>query len=229
MSTSIFRYPVLAGTAVYGDAADPVDATVMRDAVANSLLHYADSFAQVRVAAAFPGSAVTYNGAAQGGVEASPTADQFYLLSGGVLGPWPITLHADGTPYQLRIRVRGRTTNAAGSCTFRLVLCPLGRAFEYIDSAAVDFVWTSDAVTATSPAWLTGTTPLHSLANRLSIDSEVALSSGWLARGISSPNSATEPRSIQQCLVALHVFAKTTNNTGVPQLYGLIGQEYVGA
>jgi hypothetical protein len=224
MSTSIFGYPVPIGTTVYGDAVDTTSTAVLRDGIANGLLHYADSYAQVRVCAAFPGAAVTFNGQTQATIESAPTANQWYLLQGGILGAWPLTQHLSGKAYELRIRLRGKTTNASGSCSFRLVLCPLGRVFEYIDQD-VDFVWTASGITSTSAAWLTGQTTDNALANRLVVDSATALS--WV-RTVSAPEDATTPRSIQQCLVALHVLGRTTNAAGLPQVFGAYAAEYVG-
>lgn len=225
MSTSIFGYPVVTGTDLYGASTDPTDTTILRDTIANGLLHYADEYAQVRVCAAFPGSAVTFNGATNATVDASPTAAQWYLLAGGCLGPWPLTQHMDGRGYALRIRLRGCTSNVAGEVIFRVVLAPLGRALEYRDQT-VDFVWTSVATTSTSPSWLTGTTSNTGLQNRLVVDAATALS--WVRSGISAPEDAVTPRSISQCLVALHVYAKTTNSAGLPQMFGCYAAEYVG-
>jgi hypothetical protein len=224
MSTSIFRYPVPVGTAVYGAAADNAGAGVLRDTIANGLLHYADSYAQVRVCAAFPGSAVTFNGATLSTVESAPTTNQWYLLSGGVLGAWPLTQRLDGSGYNVRIRLRGATSNAAGTVDFRLVLCPVGRVYEYVD-ADTDFVWTASGITSTSAAWLSGTTELSSLANRLEVDSDTALS--WV-RNVAAPEDATTPRGIQQCLVGLHIFGRTSNATGLPRVYGAYAAEYIG-
>jgi hypothetical protein len=110
--------------------------------------------------------------------------------------------------------------------TFRLVLAPAGRGIEYRDQP-VDWVWESTPTNSTTISWLTGVTQGSGLyTQRLVVDSDVAMS--WI-RSVSAPEDASTPRSISQCLVALHIFGKTDNATGVPQMYGAYAAEFVGA
>lgn len=241
--TSLLGYPVQIGTATYGAADDPVDTAIMRAGVGNGLLHYADGAGQMRISACYQSGLLTGGGGSSGTVESTPNANQWYLLEGGILGPWPLTCYGDATgpsdfkgyPYRCRVYLRGKTTNASGSCVFALVLCPLGRSLEYLPAPSGapsppinfrDHVWISSAVTSTSFAWLTGASrgPLD-FANAIQVRPELA--QDWTTTENANETSSTL-RTVDQVLVALHVYARTSNNAGVPTVSAVSLEEFGG-
>lgn len=230
MSTSYFDGIVDFGTALYGAGTDPMDTVIMRDGVANGLLHAADSMGQVRVcyhpiavASAKPvhDSYETIDG--------SPVAGQWYALGAQPFGAWPLTLRADGTPYKLRIRVGiSASVNNQNTITLRFVLAPLGRQYEERDRAA-DHVYqvSATASAVTSATWTAGTSQGSAAsATLLTLDADTARS--WIGFASTFDGvSGAAPVQVEQCLVALYAFGRTSG-TSLPRLHGLHLSEYIG-
>jgi hypothetical protein len=232
MSTSIHNGRVQFADSLYGTDNDPADVTILRDGVVNGLLHCADSYAQVRVNFVHPdystfaaAAAYEYNQT----VDTTPTPNAWYRMEGSPFGEWPLTLHDDGTPYVLRVRVGGASSGGAatGTITFRVVIAPANAGLGELELAA-DHIFETAGTTSTSVAWLTGATRgsgAHTTRMELS-----ATRAGRWTREIDvydAVSSATQ-RQVRQCLVSAHVFAKTTNALDVPRLHALYLAEYVG-
>jgi hypothetical protein len=232
MSTSIHNGRVLFADSLYGSADTPVDTTIMRDGVANGLLHIADSYAQVRVAVMHPDYS-TFGGAAEfeynETLDNTPTANTWYRIQGSPFGEWPLTMHADGTPYVLRVRVGGKSSGGAGAgtVTFRVVIAPASNGLGELELPA-DHIYETAGTTSTSVAWLTGASR-GSGAYTTRMELAAAKADTW-TREVSVYNAVSEAdsRQVRQCLVACHVFAKTTNALDVPRLHALSVAEYVG-
>lgn len=233
MSTSIHSGLVQFGTTLHGTDDDPVDSVVARDGVANGLLHSADSYAQVRVNVVFPDTSTFSAAAAEFGhvVDTSPVVDQWYPLGGGPFGEWPLTIHANGSPYKLRIRV-GLSANSSSisTQTVRVVVCPTSIAVAERDRAA-DHVYEltfGSGVVGTTPTWVAGQSRgTVASATMLTISAENA--AAWVRSvNVYDAVSAATPRSVQQCMVSAHVFTKSPSTTIYARLHALHIAEYVG-
>jgi len=230
MSTSIHSGLVDFGATLYGAANDPIDTVIMRDGVANGLLHAADSFAQVRVNYMAVKSTLANGQDAYETIESSPTAGTWYLCGGSPFGSWPLTLNETGTPYKLRIRVGvAASTSNADTLTLRVVLAPDGLGGRERDRS-VDHVWETSwtaSTTSTTPTWASGTSQGTAASATLLTVSQPQASS-W-RRNVSAFDavSSASPMSVDQCLVAAYVYAKTTG-TALPRLHALHIAEYVG-
>jgi hypothetical protein len=225
MSTSIHSGLVAFAASLYGTDDDPVDTAIVRDGIANGVLHAADSMAQVRCN-------ILMRSADFFTIAASPSGSTWYRIQGSPFGEWPLTLHADGTPYRLRIRV-GVAASSATSCTitFRIVVSPDTIARDEMALEA-DHVYEL----AFNPADAIGTTPTHvpgtsqgSIASATLLTVTRERASQWLKDvSVYDAVSSGTPRTIQQCMVSPHVFVKTTNSTCLPRLHALHIAEYVG-
>lgn len=245
MSTSLYGELRQFPASLYGAAADPADTVLLRDAVANNLLHAADSMGQVRV---------NYVGIKSGSIDVFETFDTvlanapsqtFCALGGQPFGPWPLTLHADMTPYILRIRVGVASSNTtASTLQLRVVIAPIGaEVLSEVDRAQdnvfhVEWVSSGAGSIGTTPTWIddNGTTRFARTQDN-DFTSYMVVSAAqaeeWTQRyPIADAVSGGTPRAVDQCLVAAHVFGSTTHNVAesrcVPRLYGLHIQEYVG-
>ena len=233
MPTSIHSGLVPFPAAAYGAAADPVSAAVVRDGIANGLLHAADSHGQVRVNY-MPIAAARANGQdAFATIPAPPTPGQWYQVGAGPFGPWPLTLRADGTPYRLRLRV-GVAASMTGDVELeiRVVIAPAdsrGTARALVD-APVDYVWGTTWKaddTGTTPTWATGATRAEGFPTMLVLDAATA--AAWTVNTSTyDAVSSASPVQVQQVLVAAHVFAKTADAERLPRLHALHIAEYVG-
>lgn len=222
MSTSYHEGLIPLGSALYGAAADPMDAVLMRDGVANGLLHAADSMGQARVNYNRPTG--TYASIASG------SAGLWRPFTCGQLGSWPLTAHADGTPYKLRIRVgMSASASSANTIRIRVVIAPLGRASAVLHEA-VDHVYSVSvtASTVTSPTWVTGASRgIVASETLLTISAETARE--WIARVPTyDAVSSASPAEVQQILVAAHVYGSSSGASSLPRLHALHLSEYCG-
>lgn len=230
MSTSIHKGIVDFATSLYGAANDPLDTAIVRDGIANGLLHCADECGQVRVnympiAAAVENGQKTFET-----IESSPTVDTWYSVGAAPFGEWPLTLRWDAVPYLLRLRV-GVAASASNSdkLTLRVVIAPYGDGIRERDRL-VDHVWETSwtaSDTGTTPTWATGAT-LGSDASATLLTVSRTQADAW-RRTVSTYDavSAAEPVAVDQCLVAAWAFAQT-GGTALPRLHALHIQEYLG-
>jgi hypothetical protein len=227
MSTSIHRGIVEINTSHYGTDDDPIDTVTARDGILNGLLHCGDSMGQVRVNYMPIASAAANGQDAFETIEASPIANQWYRVGAAPFGEWPLTCRWDRTPYKLVVRLGAATSSAAGTTTFRVVICPMMDAIAELDRE-VDHVWETSFAGTTTIAWRTGASQ-GSTASATLITVSRANALAWLRDvPIYDAVSSASPRSVQQCLVAAHVFAKTSNTGALPRLHALFIDEYVG-
>lgn len=240
MSTSIHESIVLFASSLHSSDHDPVDVTISRDGIANGLLHAADSMAQVRVnimhadASTFGGTGDEYIvPAVEQDEYASNGADIWYPMQGSPFGEWPLTIHADGTPYLCRVRVGGSAegNGATGNeVKFRVVLAPNADIARAELLSPSDNVFETTGTTATSAAWLTGITQGTEGAETYMIVT-AAKAAAW-TRDVSVYDAVSSgtPRQIQQCLVAAHVFciSDSADPDDRPVLHALTIAEYVG-
>lgn len=206
-------------------------AAITRDGVANGLLHAADSYAQVRVNHLPVAAAVANGQATFGTIVATPEPGQWYVVSGSPFGPWPLTLHSDGRPYLLRIRlaVGASSTDLGITHTYRVVLAPddYNTAVAERDTFE-NHVWEAEVSASSTVSWVTGSTqggPPSSTVLTL----EASTAARW-TRSVSTYDavSAGTPVAVEQCLVSLWIFAATTSAQSLPRVYGMHAAEYVG-
>ena len=227
MSTSYHKGIVQFAPSLYGTDDDPMDAVILKSGVANGLLHCADSMAQVRVNYMAPlSTAVANDTSTFGTVDGTPVAGTWYPLEGFPMGPWPLTLRADGTPYRLRIRAGGSLSGGAGTGTFRFIIAPT-----YADALpgrfeSEDHIFET-TTTSTSATWMTGTSQGDN-SGATYIDVSRELASSWI-RNVSIVDAASgaSPGTVQQCLVSVWCFAKTTSAASVPRVHALHLAEYI--
>lgn len=225
MSTSIHEGIVEFAPSLYGAANDPMDTAIMRDGVANGLLHAADSMGQVRVNY-FPIDSGFANNVDDFETTDTLVVGQWSRIGGSPFATWPITLRSDGTPYVLRVRIFGAVSATVATATFAVVVAPLTDSALELERDR-DNVFTATA-TATTPAWLSGTSGTNSYTTRMEFTAED--SETWTReQGTFDAVSGASPVGIQQCLVSCVVFAKSTVAARLPRLYGLHVQEYYGS
>ena len=226
MATSIHSGLKLVAGASYGGDDDPVGAVIWRDGIANGLLHCADSYAQVRVNVAFADASTFGSGAAEYiSGPAAPTAGQWFRVA-APFGPWPLTLHADGTPYKLRVRIAAASTSGGSVQTLRVVIAPDAFAALERDTEA-DSVY-EVTTSSTTPAWLGGTSQ-GSIASGTMLTVSAEQAAAWITNTeIFDAVSSATPRTVQQCLVSAHVFAKSASGSETTRFHALHIAEYVG-
>jgi len=231
MSTSIHDGLVRFAGSLSGAAFDPVDTAIMRDGVANGLLHAADSYGQVRVnyhpiGAAFAGNDLD----AFETIETDPVEDQWYAVGGAPFGSWPLTMHAaSATPYVLRVRlgVAASSTDGAVTHTYRVVIAPDGAALEELP-LSVDHVFEVSGGASSTIAWASGTSQ-GSIGSATLLTVTPAQADAWtrLVAAYDAVSSGS-PTAIDQVLVNAWVFAKTTTSGVLPRVHALHLTEYCG-
>lgn len=226
MSTSVSEKIELISSTLYGTDDDPVDSVLMRRGVANNLMHMCDSMGQVRVnfwpvLSSYANSLDSYLA-----IEGPDNTTGWYLFGGMPMGPWPLTLRADGTPYRLIVHMAGFMSSGLGTGTFRLVFAPdfataREELFEDTDRA-----W-EGSTTATSTSTITGASQgSGAYADYVDIDRDRA--AAWIRDvTVYDAVSGAEPKSAQQCLTSAWVFARTTHTGAAPRLSGLRVAEYI--
>ena len=226
MSTSISERIVLTDEGLYGDAGEYMDSVLMRRVVANNLHHAADSMGQVRVnywpVKAFGGNHATY--LETDGVDET---GRWYLFGGMPMGPWPLTLRADGTPYRLVIRMAAAVTSDLGRSNFRVIIAPsyasaLEGLYEFSDR-----VYQVSNVFNTTAMKVTGTSQ-GSAGSSTYLDVPRSLATSWITDVPTfDAVSGGTPVTVQACMVSAWVFAKSTHVSSDPYLYGLHLHEYI--
>lgn len=203
MSTSIHGGLVRFASSLYGAADDPVCGGIMRDGVANGLLHMSDAAGMVRVNAHARGD----DGfAVDSTVPDVIPPEAWYLMDGSPFGSWPLTIRGNGTPWRLRIRLGGYNPDGY-TFTVRVVIAPsLSEALagRYADADNV-----FEAVsTAATPTWFTGTSQ-GTAAAATYVEVSQAQASAW-TRTIGTFNevSAAAPATVDQVLVSAWMFGK---------------------
>lgn len=215
MSTSIHGGRILLPTDVTaGDGDDPVGVARVRDGVANGLLHFADEAGQVWVSlmgavlpsAVHPGEYVDYLEPRAAGSGLEYAADVFFPVALFDIAELRVGLRsaAGGDSYKLRVRVAGATGNAAAAADFLVApVRDLTQLLARTDTPATDADYLTATTSSTTAAWLTGA------------------SQGELAHATLLYPSVLDTH--------LAVWARTTDETHVPRLYGLAAALYVGA
>lgn len=213
---------------LYGTDDDPMGATVMRDGVWHGLHHAADSMAQVRVNFMGLDDDVVEGQDQFGTTETIGSVLDYYLVGGSPFGEWPLTLRADGTAYKLRIRIAGSISATIAAATFRVVIGPSRplRNAEVLEP--LDSIYEVEFTTAT-PTWGTGAAQGSTAsATILTVSSRQVRE--WITDtpiydAVSSPAGG---RTIEQCMVAAHVYVNMNNTARLPRLNALHISEYLG-
>jgi hypothetical protein len=218
MSTSVHQGRLLTGRT--WDAQAAVDASFVRDVVQNSLCHFADEFAQVRVC--FAGSYFSQ--------ETPIEYDVWKPIAS--FGPFPLALRQSGDGYKLRIRVAGANgDDGTASGKLRVVICPAAEADSLVN-VDEDFVFETQTLTTTlTPTWLTGTSQgTAALSTLVTIPGSVA--AGWITTTSTVDDIAGNAVGVEQCLVYANVYAYSdvSDDTDTPgiELVGLYLAEYIG-
>ena len=226
MSTSISERIVRTDEGLYGDAGEYVDTVLMRRVVANNLHHAADSMGQVRVNY-WPAKPFGGNLAGFAETDGIDEAGRWYLMGGCPMGPWPLTLRADGTPYRLVIRMAAAVSSGAGTADLRVIIAPsYSSALEGLTEDS-DRVYLAANVSATSSTLVTGVSQGDASSSTfLDVPRDLAVS--WIQEWPTFDDvSGASPVSIQACMVSAWVFAKSTSTSAEPRLYGLHLHEYI--
>lgn len=233
MSTSIHNGTVAFATALHGTDDDPVSSVITRDGVANGLLHAADSMGQIRVNVATPDTS-SFSIAVLDEyyiIDETPVANQWYRFRGSPFGSWPLTIHSDGTPYKLRVRIGvSCSSNSNTTQTIRVVIAPDHLAASERDRE-VDHVYEvsfNSNVDGTTPAWKAGTSQGTANSATLIAVSAADARSWTTDVSVYDAVSSATPRSIQQCRVSAHVFVRTSSASVTTRLHNLYIQEYCG-
>jgi hypothetical protein len=220
MATSIHEGRLLTGRTFFGNVA--VDSGYVRDVILNNLCHYADEFAQTRIAFGATSTALddqsTYYESEDVDVGGG------WVRVGPAFGPWSIPLRSDGSPYRLRVRVAGALAGSA-TITMRLVVGSPARLDDIV-SFDTDYVFETGTVSLI-PGWLTGSSQGTQAYDAL-IEIPPAVASSWITNVTTLDTVGGDEFGSQQCLVSARVYAKSTSGKTTARLYGLYVAEYVG-
>lgn len=200
----------------------PIDAGVAA-LLANNVIHAADESARVWVNWCAPTAAYK-----------TGSIDEFIEpLSGDVVtggwfqvrkvGPIPLSVFRDGTPYLLRVRIAGAVSAVAGDVTFAVGTGPPGGVLDEVLAATERNYVRYDDISSTTPADLT---PVEPASGILSID-QARVEASIVARP-TLVDTGGESGEVEAAEFYVFVWAKTTNVTSVPQLWKLHVAEYVG-
>ena len=206
-----------------GDTSTALGASLARDYLLNNLCHYADEYAQVRVA--WTSTASAYSGG-QGYLAPGTTNATFVKLYES--HAWPIAMRADGSSYRLRIRTAFARSAGAGTITLRVVLGAAVTGGDGSDLRRTDDGVYTATVASSSAAWVAGTTGATAYTTFLYLTPAV------LARYVPIVPTSTlddlggAPASVNQPLVRLRIYAKTSDVASQPRLHGLYAAEWIG-
>lgn len=208
---------------IYNAAQAPLDAVAMRDFVANNLLHYADSMAQVR--AQF---AAVSNAASGGNNYSTPrrTVDRNIFMHMWTSGDFPLSLRANRGSYKLRVRVAGASSNNTNAVKFRVVVCPRAIANSEVNQVA-DYVYETATTSSSTAAWLTGASQ-GSAAYSTMVSISPDQISAWTRSLSTITDLSGTPIALPACMVSVSVYGHTVNTGATPQLYNCHVQEWVG-
>lgn len=225
MATSIHEGRLLTGRAFDANAA--LDAGFTRDFVLNNLAHLADEHAQVRVA--WTPTSTSFDDQAVGFAQTTPiTADIWAPVVS--FGPFPIALRQNGDTYRIRIRVAAITGDNPAAGVLRVVLCPVEEAALAVQ-ANEDNVYEVTLADDTTNAWRSGSSQGSSAWSNM-IYAPAELTAGWVSTVSTLETVGGNAAGVEQCLVSLNVYAKTTDapDTDTPGivLTGLYAAEYIG-
>lgn len=226
MSTSFLGGRLLGGATGSRDyrlvSQDPVGACISRDFVLNNLLHFADEFAQVRVAWSATASGYRNGSGYLTGNTSLISADVWHPIVS--FGPFPIALRQDGRSYRMRVRVAG-ASSGGHAVKFRMVLAPFDAAPGVV-SLNEDFIFETATTTSGTGAWLTGTSMLSSWTTQVQISASSAAE--WMATSRTISDISGNDTGVSQCLVNCNIFGSTANTGSTPRLHGLYAAEWVG-
>lgn len=223
MATSLHKARLLTGRTWNENAA--VDATFTRDIVHNNLCHLADEYAQVRVAwgatsGTFDDQQVNF----QASVSSYSLNTWYPMVS---FGPWPLALRQSGDGYYIRLRLSVGAGKAGDTVEVRAVVSPAAEAAGLI-GVDEDYVY---EVTANSTSSTTAGSSQGPNAWSNMIYIPAAVTSGWTQTTATLDDISGNARSVDQCLVALNVYGRTTSTTldaASPILYGAYAAEWIG-
>lgn len=211
LGTSLLKAYIRHATGDFGDG-DPCDAALARDVLVNNAMHIADENAQVRVAWK-AGTQTSYLE-----VGTPPTTSAWSKVTGW--GPFPISVTAAGSSYQMRVRMRGYISKASTTIDFRLVLSSpefSRRDLELNGGNVANFQSTSttDAAMAASG------------------DNIISMSVAQVTEAMESFATVLAvggaPTSIDWCWATLDLYARTSDVTSLPRVTGVYAAEYVGS
>lgn len=220
MATSIHEGRLLTGRTFFGNVA--VDSGYVRDVILNNLCHYADEFAQTRVA--FGATSTSFDDQVTYYESEDVDVGGGWVRVGPAFGPWSIPLRSDGSPYRLRVRVAAVLAGSA-TITARVVVGSPARLDDIV-SFDTDYVYETAAL-STSVAWATGSSQ-GSQAYDAMVEIPPAVASSWVTNVTTLDTIGGDEYGSQQCQVAARVYAKSTATKTTVRLYGLYIAEYVG-
>ena len=190
-----------------GAAEQPVDALRAR-ILRSNLCHAADSYGQVRSCwVAAPALGVQP-------IEFAPSSSIRHVHT---VGPWPAPLRHDGRPYALRVRIAVHVDSGQVDlyAVYGPARPPSPREVASLAAAVSPSLaeWTGE--THTSATWLDG-----ALLQMSAAQAREAMAT------TSTVDHAGRPAAVDQCLVALHIYAAGT--AGEAWLDGIYAAEWQG-
>lgn len=194
-------------------ANDPLHTDLVRDGIADTLLHLDDEDAQCRV------SWVTESTAKFRTTGTPAVADTWYPIC--PFGPFPVALRGDGTPFALVVRIAGSSDAQTFAVKFRAVLSTLRDAPSGALIGGAHTLTTATTVTNMTAAWLAPAS-----TNLVAFSAEQALSA--MSRYATLTALAGISASVEIPAVYLHIYGSTANTASTPQLCGVYAREYVG-
>lgn len=203
------------------DADAPFDAVFLRDVIAGNVLHGADCAARYFVNWMAPASGVWGGGAVAPYLQPASMASGWNLVA--MAGPFPLTIREDGTPYVVRVRMRGARSGGAGSVTFAVGVGGPS-VLDDIVLATEDNAIVFDPFTSTTPAWGTPDVPATNIIRltRTQVDGAIR------ARPTLEDTGGTDSQ-VEAAEAFVFVWAKTTDTTNsLARLHALEVAEYVG-
>ena len=206
------------------DSGSPVATWIARDGVIETVNHLCDEQAQPRVSWMAADSSLLSGGQNQYLWPATPAATGVYTRV-AIFGPFPISIRENGQDsYKLRILIAG-ASSAGDSVEFGITVADSMATSVADRVAGTEYrmkKW--DAVTSTSPAWLTPTDGSHVWG----------VSPAIVGAGIRYYTSTNDVAPydttavIQLSQIFVDVWAKTADTSSRGHLYGLHVAEVIG-
>jgi len=211
---SEYGYYTRFNAADYVAQEEPFDTGLARDMV-NDVRHLFDVHGQVCVEWVTRTSSQYLEPAT-----ASTSAFQ-YIAS---FGPFPLRLREDGTPYALRVRLAGKSSQG-NSVTFRAVV---GAAEVLAGDVAASSSGLEGSTTSMASTWITTTNVVGGASSTLIALSVSSVPEMVRGESVAADTASSEFHEIRWALAHLQVWGKTSNVLSMPRLTGVYVAEYGG-
>lgn len=193
---------------------DPLHTDMIREGLADTLLHLDDQDGQCRCA-------WVAESTAKFRTTGTPAAvNTYYPIT--IFGPWSISLKANGTPFTMVVRIAGSSDAQTFAVKFRAVLSTLRDAPAALAIGGADTLTTATTTANMTAGWLADAAATN-LVTLTDVQARNATQSVATLDAL-----AGDPATVSMCLVYLHLYGSTANTASTPQLCGVYAREYVG-